>query len=227
LLAGRDAEAAGATAEESVHLARQSGMPSAIALSLNALALTLVDRDPVRARAVLRESVQRSAKPGEELRAAFVTAQLVAGRLQDWSLTLALVGRSMRLYRFYTADIYGATCLAECARAMAETQPEAAGVLQGAAYKAFGRASPGGGAKRRSDGRPADPNANFVLVALRQTGALVAAALGTERHRQLRTVGLEMTTDEAISYALAHIDPQLLAGPLTFAPPETSRDTVT
>ena len=38
------------TAEELVALARRSGMPSAIVLSLNSLALTLVEHDPERWR---------------------------------------------------------------------------------------------------------------------------------------------------------------------------------
>jgi hypothetical protein len=62
---------------------------------------------------------------------------------------------------------------------------------------------------------PIDPNANFVHTALRETGDLVAAALGDERRRELRTQGAAMSMDEAISYALANIDPKLLTGPIT------------
>ena len=54
MLGGHTAEELIETAEESVTLARQSGMPGADVLSLNAMALTLVDRDPGRARALLR-----------------------------------------------------------------------------------------------------------------------------------------------------------------------------
>jgi hypothetical protein len=61
---------------------------------------------------------------------------------------------------------------------------------------------------------PASPEANFVLAALRETGDIVAAALGEERRSELRTRGAAMTMDEAISYALAHIDPKVLSGPM-------------
>ena len=67
LLGGATDEEVMPTAEESVALARRSGMPGAIALSLASLALTLVERDPARARALLRECVELSSTPGEEI----------------------------------------------------------------------------------------------------------------------------------------------------------------
>jgi predicted ATPase/class 3 adenylate cyclase len=215
LLGGGGIEQATAKAEESVALARRSGMPAAIVLSLNALALTLVEHDPARARAVLRESVGRSFTPGAEISAGFLTGCLVAGRLRDWDLTLALTARSLYLFRWINSPLTGATCLAECARAFADERPEVAGVLQGAAYAAFRRASPAPKGTRRSDTAPVGPNANFVLTALRETGELAAAALGDERQRELRNAGAAMSMDEAISYALANIDPKLLTGPIT------------
>jgi predicted ATPase/class 3 adenylate cyclase len=218
LLGGGGVEQATAQAEESVALARRSGMPGAIVQSLNALALTLVDHDPVRAKALLLESVDRGSTPGVEISPGFVTGVLVAGRLQDRGLTLALAGRSMYLSRMSMAQLQAATCLAECARVFAEDRPEVAGVLRGAAYAAFGRASPTPNDIGRPDTDPVDPNTNFVLTALRETGDLVAAALGDERRRELRTVGAAMSMDEAISYALANIDPKLITGPVTSAP---------
>jgi hypothetical protein len=181
LLGGGGIEQATAIADEAVALARRSGMPSAIVLSLNSLALTLVERDPERARALLRESVDRGSMPGAEISTGFLTGCLVARRLRDWSLTLALTGRSMNLYRWSTAPLPAATCLAECARVFAEDRPEVAGVLQGAAYAAFRRASPAAGGAQRPGTAPIGPNANFVLTALRETGDLVATALGDQR----------------------------------------------
>ncbi len=58
------------------------------------------------------------------------------------------------------------------------------------------------------------PNANFVLTALRETGDLVAAALGEERDASSAAEGAAMSMDEAMSYALANIDPKLLTGPI-------------
>jgi tetratricopeptide (TPR) repeat protein len=215
LLVGGGIEQAIAIAEESVALARQSGMPGAIVLSLNALALTLVERDPARARALLHEVIKRSSTPGSEITAGYLTGCLVAGRLRDRGLTLALAARTMYLYRWSMYPLQAATCLAECARVFADERPEIAGVLEGAAYAAFRRASPAANSVQRSDTAPADPNANFLLAALRETGDLVAAALGDERRRELRAAGAAMGMDEAISYALANIDPKLVTRPVT------------
>jgi hypothetical protein len=61
---------------------------------------------------------------------------------------------------------------------------------------------------------PVSPEANFILAALRETGDLAAAALGDEKRRELRIMGAPMSMDEAVSYALAHINPAILTGPL-------------
>jgi hypothetical protein len=140
---------------------------------------------------------------------------MVCGRLRDWSLTLKLTGRLLYLDRWFMQPLQVATCLAECARAFAEDRPEVAGVLQGAAYAAFRRASPISTGTPRPDTGSVGANANFVLTALRDTGDLVAAALGDERRRELRTTGATITMDDAISLALANIDPKLLTGPVT------------
>jgi hypothetical protein len=215
LLGGGEIQEAAAKAAESVACARRSGMPAAIVQSLNALALTLVGHEPARAKALLQESVELSSTLSEENSIDILSSCLVAGRLRDWDLTLALTGRSMYLYRWTMAPLTAATCLAECARAFADDRPEIAGVLQGAAYAQFRHASPATNGTRRPDTAPVGPNTNFVLAALRETGDLVAAALGDQRRRELRIDGAAMSMDEAISYALAHIDPKLLTGPIT------------
>jgi hypothetical protein len=199
-------------AEKAVALARQSGMPGAIVLTLNALALALVDHEPSRSRAVLRESIELGSTPGEEISSGVLTASLVAGRLRDWDLTLTLTAQTMHLWRWSTALMQGAPCLALCARALAETRPEVAGVLRGAAYAAYGRARPSHGAL--PDNAPRDSNANFILAALREAGDLVSAAIGEQRRQELRAQGAAMSMDEAVAYALANIDPKLLTGPI-------------
>ena len=214
LLGGGEAEKAIAKAEKALQLARQSGMHAAIVISLNSLALTLADLDPARARALLEESVERSAAPGEASPSGILTACLVAGRLQDWDLTLALAVRSMHLERWIMAPLQVAPCLAMCARALAENRPEVAGVLHGAAYATFRRAASEVGSRERSSTTPVGPHANFVLTAMHETGDIVAAALGDERRRALRTEGAAMSMDEAITYALANIDHKLLNNPI-------------
>ena len=49
---------------------------------------------------------------------------------------------------------------------------------------------------------------------MHETGDIVAAALGDERRRELRTEGAAMTMDEAVTYAMANIDPKLLNSPI-------------
>ena len=100
MLGGQTAEELIETAEESVTLARQSGMPGADVLSLNAMALTLVDRDRDRARALLNESIDRAGTPGAEIPTGLLTACLVACRLNDWDLTLWLGARALYLWRW-------------------------------------------------------------------------------------------------------------------------------
>ena len=89
-----------------------------------------------------------------------------------------------------------------------------AGVLRGAAYAALRQASPTAQPAPQSDDAPVDPNTNFLLVAQRETGDIVAAAIGDNRRRELRAQGAAMSMDEAMSYALANIDPKLVTGPI-------------
>lgn len=57
---------------------------------------------------------------------------------------------------------------------------------------------------------PVAPTANFVLEDLRETRDLVSAALGDDRRRELRTAGAAMGMDEAVAYAIAYVDPELI-----------------
>ena len=118
------------------------------------------------------------------------------------------------MYRGIMNPLHSAPCLAGCARALAEDRPEVAGVLHGAAYTAFRLAAPAIGPTQRSSTRPVGTGTNFLFQALRETGDLVAAAVGDDRARELRRTGAAMGLDEAVSYALAHIDPKLLTGPI-------------
>ena len=210
LLGGVKADAAVGKAEEAVALARASRMPAAIALSLNSLALTIADSDPSRARKLLREGVERSTVPGEEITGGLLTACMVAGRLRNWELTLALAGRSFVNDRWALASAQVATTLAECARAFGETKPDVAGLLLGAAYNAFAQANPmpaDGHRSRSSEG-------NFVLGGLREASRIVSVALGDEKRRELAATGSAMSMDEAVTCALSNIDPKLLTGPI-------------
>ncbi|OBF95900.1 hypothetical protein A5790_06690 [Mycobacterium sp. 852002-51152_SCH6134967] len=205
MLGGSEATDEVARAEEALRLARRSGMHAAIVVSLNSLALALADSDPERAAVLLEESVGRCVDPGEASPSGVLTAALVAGRLGDWDLALKLGVRSMQMERWVMAPLQVAPCLAMYGRALAEREPEAAGVLAGAAYATFQRAA---AESRTAGGRtPAatGPNANFVITAMHETGRIVAATLGEKRARELHSEGKRMTMDEAITYALARV----------------------
>jgi predicted ATPase len=96
-LGGIARDEAVAKGERAVALARRSGMAGAIVLTLNALSMALAEADPERARAALRESIDRATTPGQEVSSGLLTASLVAGKLRDWELALSVAGHSMRL----------------------------------------------------------------------------------------------------------------------------------
>ena len=146
-----------AQAEDALQLARRSGMPGSIVQSLNALALTLAESDPVRARGALRESIERIDWYAEGDSGNFVTAAMAAARLRDWPLTLNLTARGMHSWRWDMSPLWAAICLAGCARALAEEQPEVAGILRGAAYATFRLASPDGADAGLGDSRESPP----------------------------------------------------------------------
>jgi hypothetical protein len=112
----------------------------------------------------------------------------------------------------HLARKYHPRLVSRCARERSPSRPEVAGVLRGAAYAAYGCASASHGPP--SGAGNGDTYVNFVLAALRETGELVATALGVERGHALRATGAAMTMDEAVSYALANVDQKLLAGPI-------------
>jgi hypothetical protein len=111
--------------------------------------------------------------------------------------------------RWFMAPLQIAICLAECARAFADDRPEVAGALLGASYVAFQRAAPG-----PNNASATGSGSNFVLGHLHETADLVAAALGDQQMRELRTSGANMSMDEAVAHALANIDPKILRGPI-------------
>ena len=147
------------------------------------------------------ESIDRAGTPGAEIPTGLLTACLVACRLNDWDLTLWLGARALYLWRWNNSLLQAATSFAQCARAFADERPEVAGVLQGAAYGAFhaaGSVTDVAGAASSGD--------NFVLMGLRETGDIVAAALGKDEARGLRATGAAMNLDEAVDYMLRHVD---------------------
>jgi len=174
--------------------------------------MILVDEQPGRARQLLQESIDRSNTPDGEISQSFIVACMVAGRLRDWPLTLRLVAHSMSVWRWnMVATLQAAPFLALSARALAENRPDLAGVLHGAAIRTFRRESAGAG-PTPDDQAPFEANVTLMSTALAEARDLVVAAIGDEQQRLLYATGTAMTTDEAISYALANIDEKLLTG---------------
>jgi hypothetical protein len=214
LLGGVDPQRAFSEAEDAVALARQSGMPGAVVQSVHTLALVLAEHDPQQATALLTEGLERGGDFDVANSGIFITGCMVAGRLRNWDLTLTLSARGMQGWRWDMSPLWAAIALAECTRAIAETRPEVAAVLRGSAYAAFHQASTFRDNTQSTDTEAAGRGNNFILAALTEAGDLVSAAMGDERRRQLRIQGAAMTTDEAVSYALANIEPELLTAPI-------------
>jgi hypothetical protein len=120
----------------------------------------------------------------------------------------------MYMYRGIMNPLHSAPCFAESARALVEDRPEVAGVLLGAAYSAFRLAAPKVDDTSEPTASQVGTRNNFVFQAMRETRDLLVAAVGEEHARELRRTGAAMGLDEAVSYALAHIDPKLLTGPI-------------
>ncbi|WP_457143162.1 hypothetical protein [Mycobacterium sp. URHB0021] len=93
--------------------------------------------------------MELATSPGQEISSGILTACLLAGRLRDWELAVALTRQAMSLWRWGVALLQSGPRLALCARALAEKRPEVARVLRGAAYAAFGHARPRPMARRK------------------------------------------------------------------------------
>jgi predicted ATPase/class 3 adenylate cyclase len=192
-------------AEEGLQLARSTRTPITVAFCLVAMAGTLADREPERARGLLEESLDLREALDFEAPNEVTQATLIAARLGDWALTLRLAERSIRHLQWGGQLAWLAGVLNVVARALAETDMEAAARLQGAARHLAvqvaarpvtsadtGLASPGG------------PAAGFSMIGdLRhQTSAILHDALDEERLRQLQAEGVTMDSDQAATYAL-------------------------
>ena len=72
------------TVEESVALARRSGMPSAMVISLNSLAMTLAERNPTGPRQFSARASNSRARPARKSRQASSPPPWLPGKLRDW-----------------------------------------------------------------------------------------------------------------------------------------------
>jgi predicted ATPase/class 3 adenylate cyclase len=210
-----EGDAAVPLATEGLALARELEMPSVISMNLAALAGALTERDPPRARALLRESIEVRTRLGYESWAEFTQSALIAARLEDWPLTLRLAQSAIDYLHWRGERPLLAAMFNLVARAVAPTDPHSAAVLQGAARRII---TPN--AKRNPTPIPAastssspPTNSDFVTHTRRATTQLLAQTLGEHRLHELRAEGEALDEDSSVAYAL-HATERALASPI-------------
>jgi hypothetical protein len=201
---------------EGLELARQTGMPHAIATNLLFLAQTMADDDPDRARALLDEAVALVTTLGYENPTELTTTVFIAARLGAWPLALRAASRALdhqlRSGGVGLSNLAGVLNLA--ARGLAEHRPEPAAAIQGAVRGVLHHLVPVAVAPN-STAEPADvppqPGnfGTFVTAIRRETTQMLIAALGDARLRELRAQGAAMDETQACTYARTHIDEYL------------------
>ena len=197
-------------ATEGLALARQIGMPTAVALNLTALAGALASSDPERARALLRESRELRASLDYEAWIELARAVVVSARLEDWEQVLELAVPSIRHLHWVGNRLLLCTILNLVARALLPTAAEAAAVVKGAAERLAAAATPAvdspdapgsPGPTPRQTGGP-HTTTGFLTELNRSTTQALHDTLGEARLGTLRAEGEAMGYDRAVAYAL-------------------------
>jgi hypothetical protein len=192
-------------------LARQSGGSLAIIHALAALASALARTDPARSQALLVESIEIMDRIGKENAAERTQAAIVAARLGDWPLTLRLARQAIPLLHWTAilpSSLVGALNVA--ALALADTHPDAAARLQGAARSIGHMLAANRGPPGSAPAAAASASAGFVTGLRQEATRRLAATLGEDVLSQRRREGGEMGLDDAVAYALAEIDAALV-----------------
>ena len=203
-----NAEAGEPFAADAVAIARETGAPLVIALTLVALAGALAGSDPARARAALDESLRVEERSGSKGAPLATQSTLIAARLGDWPLVLRLSVDALRQIEWSGDRGFVAFGVINVvARAVAPRDAEPAAVLQGAARRlalaAGGSSSPQDSADRTSPaGDQVAGPAPFIADLRRQATAVLRESLGDDRWRELRAEGEAMDADDAVGYAL-------------------------
>jgi len=196
-------EAAIPIATEGLERSRVAGSPDGIANSRWALSLALSEHDPERARHLLHEVVETLTNLGPETWLAQMVA-ITAARLRDWDLTAEYARHSIRYFHWMGVRPSLAGMFTLAASAIADTDPEAAAVIQGAA-RTF---SPRAGVASPIDAprKAAEPRDDFWTTIRRDTNRRLTDALGDSRRRELHAHGAALNGDDAVAFAIAHLD---------------------
>ena len=191
-------------ASEGMALARQSGMPTAIAINLAALASALAEREPERGRDLVRENMNQRARLGYNNLGELTQVALVAGRLRDWPLALELAADAIPLLHWagFRPQLSGVLNLVS--RALVDDDPHAAAVLQGAARRLVTAQPPP--PSQLPQAQSSDSAIGLIPTLRREATMLLRDSLGDTVLRQRRTDGEAMNEDQAVTYALDAIE---------------------
>jgi hypothetical protein len=204
ILAG-DPDAGLAQAEEGLQLARAADAPMTVAFCLVALAGALAHSEPRRARGLLEEALALREGLDIESVAEVTQATLIAASMGDWPLTLQLADRSVRHLQWGEERSWFAGVLNVVARALADSDIEAAARLHGAARHLAHQSATGAAVSGRVTPTSAPPGPGLITDFRHQTSELLHDAIDDGRLRQLRAEGEAMDSDQAAAYALEAI----------------------
>ena len=171
------------TAQRAVAAARQSGMPTAIALSSQVLASALADSDPTRARAIFAEALQGMDRLGYEQSIELTSGCIVAARLGDGRLILQLARRAIPLQHWQGRPPYVVGLLNLVGFVLVDNRPGTTAVLRGAA-RSIARnwaVLPNSAAST-----PTSPRAGFLNDLRQETTRRLAECLSEEELRRLQ-----------------------------------------
>ena len=198
-----DVDKAIALATEGLALARQEGGPTAIISNLTTLAELLADRDPERAQALWRESVELWRSPGYDNPAWRYPARAVstAALLEDWPAVLELGFRTIRLLPPEWRQ-YGSTEILDVvARALTPSNIEVAAILQGAA-RPLDDVPETDATESTPVGLMTRTEVHRAAALRRETTEILIEALGQPRLRELRAQGQALDDDQVVAFAL-------------------------
>ncbi|HEY6532394.1 MAG TPA: adenylate/guanylate cyclase domain-containing protein [Acidimicrobiales bacterium] len=195
-------------ATEAVDIAEEHGLPRSLALATSALAGALTDDDPARARQLLTSPAMDVAR--DVLQGAMTTQLVImTAKLGDWPELLERARPAMKLVHWVPTWPLVSVLHTLIARAIADTDPETAARLRGAARTAFlTKLTPGSERRQETSTSDAPPvrRTDIVTIRRRETAAILEEALGRERVRELQSEGAALGRDEAVAYTLGVID---------------------
>ena len=177
--------------------------------ALVALAQALSRQDSERASALLSEAAHHDLD--YEAYSELIRVTLAAAMIRDWPLTARCATRSIPHAHWMNHQPYLHGVSTVSARALAETDSEAAATIQGAAHTLLTISAPTT-TTATTDAPPVPARGGsadtggLIVDTRRETTRLLVEALGEERLGALRDHGTAMDTDTAVAYTLARLD---------------------